>query len=317
MAVNFATQPTILNPQPYPYQQYNAAYPSQQPSPESSTGSTPSNNSPQSPRHALTAGPPHLAFQSRQLRPPKSPLYVPAVLRPTEPPPSRVSSPPKNASRLGAAPPLTPPSSAGNSFSHEPPNQRPPNDDDNVLRRILGDGPERSGHITRIVTDEWNDDSALEDVTGLPTKDHWKPDGASSSCNAPRCDQPFTFLNRRHHCRRCGNIFCGEHSANMVPLDQHARFHPDGALARACECCWGDFLMWDRARKLRKGSFGSATLMGGNASPGESSGTATPTGAAAKPCGRGESELEKSQKPKVEGKNAGETVFGSLNWSTF
>lgn len=315
MAVNFAAQPTIINPSQYQYQgYYSSSSSSQQPSPESSAGSTPSNSSPKSSRNATSAAAPHLAFQSRQLRPPKSPLYVPAVLRPTEPPPSRVSSPPKNASRLGAAPPLTPPSSAGNSFLQESPSRQPRNDDDNALRRILGQGSGSTGHITRIVTDEWNDNSALENVTGLPTKNHWKPDGASSACNAPQCDQYFTLLNRRHHCRRCGDIFCGDHSAHNVPLDQHARFHPDGAPARACENCWSDFVMWERARKLRKGSLG-----GTSTSTAGSSESATPTGTAAKPYVKAAKEPEKTQENenKNEGKPNGEMIFGSLNWSTF
>jgi len=36
----------------------------------------------------------------------------------------------------------------------------------------------------------------------------WMPDDAVDSCL--RCDMPFTFLRRRHHCRSCGLIFCAE-----------------------------------------------------------------------------------------------------------
>ena len=36
----------------------------------------------------------------------------------------------------------------------------------------------------------------------------WVPDEASSSCMG--CHEGFTFLNRRHHCRSCGELFCGE-----------------------------------------------------------------------------------------------------------
>ena len=30
------------------------------------------------------------------------------------------------------------------------------------------------------------------------------------------CDQPFTFLRRRHHCRWCGRLFCHNCSSSLV-----------------------------------------------------------------------------------------------------
>ena len=34
----------------------------------------------------------------------------------------------------------------------------------------------------------------------------WTEDNSVNSCH--NCKNEFTFLNRRHHCRLCGKIFC-------------------------------------------------------------------------------------------------------------
>ena len=36
----------------------------------------------------------------------------------------------------------------------------------------------------------------------------WQEDGGVKAC--PLCDTKFTFFNRRHHCRKCGKIFCNK-----------------------------------------------------------------------------------------------------------
>ena len=35
----------------------------------------------------------------------------------------------------------------------------------------------------------------------------WTDDNSVNSCH--NCRNDFTFLNRRHHCRLCGKIYCG------------------------------------------------------------------------------------------------------------
>eukprot|EP01116_Phalansterium_solitarium_P024764 TRINITY_DN9160_c0_g2_i1.p1 TRINITY_DN9160_c0_g2~~TRINITY_DN9160_c0_g2_i1.p1 ORF type:complete len:499 (+),score=171.15 TRINITY_DN9160_c0_g2_i1:177-1673(+) len=41
----------------------------------------------------------------------------------------------------------------------------------------------------------------------MPKQLHWQWDHDAPKCTI--CSTPFTFLNRRHHCMRCGNVICG------------------------------------------------------------------------------------------------------------
>ncbi|KAH8658690.1 hypothetical protein BGZ60DRAFT_382820 [Tricladium varicosporioides] len=212
---------------PSQYTLYNSQ--SQPISPINSATATPNNASPTSPRTTL---PPHLPAHTRQLRPPKSPLYMPAVLRPTDPP------------RRAAKPsPLTPPQSMHSSFD-DLENARTLN------RRSTDDGKLGLGCI---VEAEWSSEG-FGKVTALPTRDHWKPDSESTICDEPTCTRYFTYFTRRHHCRRCGNIFCDLHSMYGIPLDQDANYHPKGSRSRSCEHCWKEYRSWQMARSSRSNS---------------------------------------------------------------
>jgi hypothetical protein len=149
MASEFAPVPQFTA-SPSQYTLFNSQ--TQQISPVNSVTATPNNASPTSPRTAL---PPHLPQHTRQLRPPKSPLYVPAVLRPTDPP-RRVTRPS----------PLTPPQSSNNSFD-DLENARSPK------RRSTGDGDSGKFGLGAITEAEWSTEG-LGLITGLPTREHWK-----------------------------------------------------------------------------------------------------------------------------------------------
>jgi hypothetical protein len=147
MATDFAMPVQQFTASPSQYTLYSSQ--TQQISPINSATATPNNASPTSPR----AGPPLLPAQTRQLRPPKSPLYIPAVLRPTDPP-KRVAKPS----------PLTPPQSINSSFD-DLENAR------TLSRRSTGDsGKFGLGAITEA---EWSTEG-LGKVTALPTREHWK-----------------------------------------------------------------------------------------------------------------------------------------------
>ncbi|KAJ5509919.1 hypothetical protein LT330_007188 [Penicillium expansum] len=200
-----------------------------QPSPTNSATNTPSNNSPTSPR-MTTATLHQLPLQSRQLRPLKGPLYVPAALRPTE--------------RPQKSSPITPPRSVHGSLDSLNEDSSEP-----ITRRSTMES--QSSEISQSAQHEWLKNEHLGAVTGLPTRTHWKADSASYNCDSPTCRSSFGIFLRRHHCRHCGHVFCASHTPHLVPLDQDARFHPDGVPSRACDLCWSAHQRWEENRSDR------------------------------------------------------------------
>ncbi|KFD55920.1 hypothetical protein M514_03044, partial [Trichuris suis] len=66
----------------------------------------------------------------------------------------------------------------------------------------------------------------------------WVPDEECDSCSL--CQVRFSFVRRRHHCRCCGNIFCGRCTTNFVPLPSLGYAKP----VRVCDQCF-EFLSAD------------------------------------------------------------------------
>ncbi|KAI0049434.1 FYVE-domain-containing protein [Auriscalpium vulgare] len=46
----------------------------------------------------------------------------------------------------------------------------------------------------------------------------WKPDADAPHCDTFLCSKPFSLLDRRHHCRKCGGVFCAACSSRTTPL---------------------------------------------------------------------------------------------------
>jgi hypothetical protein len=142
MALNYSTQ-TYTNPS-----NQLPLFGSHQISPADSATNSPNNASPTSPR-SHTSLQYHIPGQVRQLRPMKSPLYVPAALRPTE--------------RPSRNPPMTPPSMHGSLDSLD-------------TAAAEGNTKVESRRVPQdiIVENNWIADENLGDVTGEPTREHWK-----------------------------------------------------------------------------------------------------------------------------------------------
>ncbi|KNC54426.1 uncharacterized protein AMSG_10159 [Thecamonas trahens ATCC 50062] len=71
-----------------------------------------------------------------------------------------------------------------------------------------------------------------------PTREHWRPNESATHCSHPGCGTAFTFFSRRHHCRKCGNIFCSSHCTKELQLNQDAEpCLADGTFCRVCDPC--------------------------------------------------------------------------------
>ncbi|KAI5465841.1 hypothetical protein BGZ63DRAFT_420376 [Mariannaea sp. PMI_226] len=188
------------------------------------------------------------AYHARQVRP----MYMPAALRPN----------------LFPSKSMKPKADDGASASSS--------DSDITLRRTnssLINIPNMSifGHrLSRTSTGDSNRSSLdgdfdldmFPEVTGAPTRDHWKPDAQSSVCDDPTCKRSFSYFTRRHHCRKCGNIFCDWHSTFLVPLDQDAKFNPRAAPSRTCNHCLEEFKSWYSRNNSQASSAASSDIQG-------------------------------------------------------
>ncbi|KAI8380984.1 uncharacterized protein BYT42DRAFT_287680 [Radiomyces spectabilis] len=84
-------------------------------------------------------------------------------------------------------------------------------------------------HLTR---DDQKHNFAL-----LPVSE-WQPDHEAQQCELKDtgCSAQFGWLQRRHHCRKCGRVYCHTHSTNRLPLfePQTERAH----WSRVCDSCF-------------------------------------------------------------------------------
>jgi hypothetical protein len=77
-------------------------------------------------------------------------------------------------------------------------------------------------------------------------REQWQPDEDSSLCTYPLCStifgppSYFSFGPRRHHCRLCGQIFCGTHSSQRAHLiARDVQGQPRLSKQRVCDLCIG------------------------------------------------------------------------------
>ena len=95
-----------------------------------------------------------------------------------------------------------------------------------------------------------------------PERSHWKPDSEAFECADDTCKTTFSLFERRHHCRKCGDVFCGKHSAPVLRLNRGLNYSDQGNLLRGCESCGRDYRIWLMMRQPLKSN--NKRLVGGS-----------------------------------------------------
>lgn len=54
----------------------------------------------------------------------------------------------------------------------------------------------------------------------------WQADSEVNEC--PICKRPFTWMFRRHHCRKCGRVVCNDCSPHRITIPRQFIVHPPG-----------------------------------------------------------------------------------------
>ncbi|ODQ79158.1 hypothetical protein BABINDRAFT_149083 [Babjeviella inositovora NRRL Y-12698] len=193
----------------------------------------PSYNLPADPKpHSPMEEPRAPAKSLQQMKDPRKPMYLPAVLRP-------------------------PPEMSIDVNSNLPPqNQRHPELEGSNPQEGLGprrpQNPGQNFHNTLIAStlrkQTLTSASSVRSVSLIstlreeqPTRNHWRKNESRGSCSY--CLKQFTFFTRRHHCRRCGDLFCADHVSHSVNLDYEAQFTLGGVgcLSKVCDWCIRDY----------------------------------------------------------------------------
>ncbi|KIJ21335.1 1-phosphatidylinositol-4-phosphate 5-kinase [Paxillus involutus ATCC 200175] len=129
---------------------------------------------------------------------------------------------------------------------------------------------------------------ANEHLAVLLPKNLWKPDALASTCDNFYCHVKFSVLERRHHCRKCGGVFCHQctsrvthlldvsnldflHPPRNVPISTFESPTSPVALEKVCDDCWDQIHRSPRSPDTRPSTPMLVTSPATTASPSPSS----------------------------------------------
>ncbi|KAI9052939.1 hypothetical protein LZ554_003211 [Drepanopeziza brunnea f. sp. 'monogermtubi'] len=77
------------------------------------------------------------------------------------------------------------------------------------------------------------------DPDEVVTRAHWQRTGFSDLCTEPACGKRLGAVNGSVNCRKCGRLFCEDHTMYQMKLSRSAQHEPvRGLWCRTCETCF-------------------------------------------------------------------------------
>ncbi|EAS34757.3 vacuolar segregation protein [Coccidioides immitis RS] len=92
---------------------------------------------------------------------------------------------------------------------------------------------------TRSSTNGLVEPPRLLDPDELVTRAHWQRRSLYDVCLEPMCEKQLTMTTGCVNCRKCGRLFCEEHTMYQMKLSRSAQHDPvRGLWCRVCETCY-------------------------------------------------------------------------------
>jgi len=80
---------------------------------------------------------------------------------------------------------------------------------------------------------------ARVDPDEVVTRAHWQRAGFNDLCTEPACGKRLGAVNGTVNCRKCGRLFCEDHTMYQMKLSRSAQHEPvRGLWCRTCETCF-------------------------------------------------------------------------------
>jgi rabenosyn-5 len=77
------------------------------------------------------------------------------------------------------------------------------------------------------------------DSDDVVTRDHWQRSSRNDACSDPMCGKRLVGAVGHINCRKCGKLFCEEHTMYQMKLSRSAQHEPvRGFWCRVCETCY-------------------------------------------------------------------------------
>jgi len=98
-----------------------------------------------------------------------------------------------------------------------------------ISKKRICDQTETLNDMARILEESKLETDGLREMTASIKEARWTDDKEVNQCI--QCAKPFNVSRRKHHCRRCGGVFCQECSSNRMCLASSAK------PMRVCDTC--------------------------------------------------------------------------------